>query len=77
VIGNDLHRRKQEVVFVEPVASPTSSTLPTEKQKFKETWIHLEKDATEIEEAIIRELVNRHTGWIERGGTDGSAAAQP
>ncbi|TFK46846.1 DNA/pantothenate metabolism flavo protein [Heliocybe sulcata] len=57
VIGNDLNRRKFEVVFV----SPNDGT-------FKESWLLLsEKDVRtrEIEEDIVRELVRRHQAWTD------------
>lgn len=101
VIGNDLHRRKYEVVFVErkqqsspsapqkgagdqrlvgPQTPPVSEVevdgdkLFKSAEEYKETWIRL-ADAPktcvngemEIEEVIIRELLERHTKWIEAG----------
>ncbi|KAF8652392.1 hypothetical protein AX16_004420 [Volvariella volvacea WC 439] len=72
VIGNDLHRRKFEVVFVSKRRSPTS-TPPS----FDEHWVRIDPTATvdtpagpqpkEIEEDIVAELVNRHQRWIEEG----------
>lgn len=95
VIGNDLHKRKQEVVFVErqqptpqkgsgdsrlhgaqtpPVTDRLidgDSMFPPSEQ-YKESWIRLsdlpalEADK-EIEEVIVKELLERHTRWIEAG----------
>ncbi|KAI0701393.1 phosphopantothenate-cysteine ligase [Cytidiella melzeri] len=67
VIGNDLHRRKFEVVFV----TPTNSTKPAQEpdsSQFTETWlqIDLEKEPQkEIEEDIVAELVKRHKVWAD------------
>ncbi|TYJ53417.1 hypothetical protein B9479_005964 [Cryptococcus floricola] len=93
VIGNELHRRKYEVVFVEPLSSTIrgddsisgASTPPLERlrdDQFRETWLKLDdiqegaaeagvsaggsgKDGeVEIEELIVKELVQRHQKWI-------------
>lgn len=66
VIGNELHRRKFEVVFVE-------RQDPGAEDEYKETWLRLEDlpskpaggEEVEIEEVIIQELVKRHNHWIE------------
>lgn len=63
VIGNDLNRRKYEVVFVEREKVPGS---------FCETWLRLESEESnqgekEIEEVIVRELQSRHDRWISQG----------
>ena len=80
VIGNDLQRRKFEVVFVSRKIS-TSSTTEIARQRgadatpdeFDEQWLRInipEGDAVpgfpvkEIEEEIVEELVKRHTEWI-------------
>jgi len=77
VIGNDLQRRKFEVVFVSRKIS-TSSTArqrgaDTTPDEFDERWLRInipEGDAVpgfpvkEIEEEIVEELVKRHTEWI-------------
>ncbi|TDL25114.1 phosphopantothenate-cysteine ligase [Rickenella mellea] len=59
VIGNDLHRRKFEVVFV---------SRPGDSGDIKESWLRLDeeevKDGKEIEKDIISELVQRHLAWI-------------
>ncbi|KIJ24765.1 hypothetical protein M422DRAFT_237304 [Sphaerobolus stellatus SS14] len=57
VIGNELHRRKFEVVFVSP-----SKAKPG---KFEENWIRLQDGQTEIEAGIVQQLVLRHTEWLE------------
>ncbi|KAI0087395.1 phosphopantothenate-cysteine ligase [Irpex rosettiformis] len=73
VIGNNLHRRKFEVVFVAP-AAVNSGTRPTPGQEpsevdpkdFVETWLRIDlaKDPhKEIEEDIVAELVRRHQLW--------------
>ncbi|KAG8960365.1 hypothetical protein FRC03_006604 [Tulasnella sp. 419] len=64
VIGNTLHRRKFEVVFVSPV-SPTSNS--SAERIYKEDWLVIpepEIDAgKEIEEDIILKLVEMHKQW--------------
>lgn len=107
VIGNDLHRRKYQVVFVERAEAGTKGsgdtrlggaiTPPVSElngtstgpgpglgngegeggEEYKETWLRLdelEKGTTEpregeveIEELIIRQLVERHQRWIDGG----------
>jgi len=54
VIGNDLNRRKFEVVFVS-----------TNNGTFSESWLRLREDlhTREIEEDIVDELVRRHQAW--------------
>lgn len=66
VIGNDLHRRKFEVVFVSP--NDTLSALDSTEPSFVETWIKLDPSVTpprEIEEDIVAELVKRHAAWMQ------------
>ena len=67
VIGNELHRRKYEVVFVSP-KSPLV-TLNGEKPEFIEHWVKIPTSSSvpvkEIEEDIIEELVKRHQRWID------------
>ncbi|KAF9039687.1 phosphopantothenate-cysteine ligase [Hymenopellis radicata] len=61
VIGNDLHRRKFEVVFV---SRGTDATSP-----FADSWLRIDLAShpeKEIEEDIIAELVKRHGEWIGR-----------
>lgn len=68
VVGNELNRRKFEVVFVERLSDGN----------FKESWIRLdpEQDSSlnsmigkggekEIEEDIVRNLQDRHEQWIK------------
>jgi phosphopantothenate-cysteine ligase len=93
VIGNDLHKRKYEVVFVERVngnrsrgdehisgaeTPPISRNKQLDGEEYKETWLRLsditpnthQRDGeVEIEELIIRELLQRHTEWIDAGKT--------
>ncbi|KAL0068140.1 Phosphopantothenate--cysteine ligase cab2 [Marasmius tenuissimus] len=75
VIGNDLHRRKFEVVFVSKPSTPTQ--LPGEGDEVRtsdeptEVWLKLDPQVIdqgkEIEEDIIAELVKRHQRWIKEG----------
>ncbi|EJU00501.1 phosphopantothenate-cysteine ligase [Dacryopinax primogenitus] len=60
VIGNDLYRRKFEVVFVEKDADS--------KDGFRETWVRLPEGKTEIEEEMIKKLVEMHAAWKEEKG---------
>ncbi|KAF8516534.1 DNA/pantothenate metabolism flavoprotein [Hysterangium stoloniferum] len=62
VIGNELHRRKLEVVFV----SRRDTENSTESSDFVETWIRLDKGHSEIEQEIVEELVERHGKWIHK-----------
>jgi len=80
VIGNELHRRKFEVVFVsrgvadrttrpEPADSKSlSSKAVNDSDSVEVTWLKIDENASahgkEIEEDIIDELVRRHTAWI-------------
>ena len=67
VIGNDLHRRKFEVVFVSPKTRSPSD--PTVTPEYEETWLRIDlaqDPQKEIEEDIIEELVKRHDRWIAR-----------
>ncbi|GJJ09812.1 hypothetical protein Clacol_004036 [Clathrus columnatus] len=57
VIGNELHRRKLEVVFV---------SRSSDGEGFQESWIRLKNDQSEIENEIVEELVKRHGEWINR-----------
>ena len=66
MIGNDLHRRKFQVVFVsrkhggkEPIA-------------FEESWLNIDpseaaRNGLEIEQDIVAVLVARHSLWIAHG----------
>ncbi|KAH9933775.1 phosphopantothenate-cysteine ligase [Fomitopsis serialis] len=60
VIGNDLHTRKHQVVFVSPSADKDG--------KYVEAWIRMDPSQDsikEIEEDIIVELARRHRTWID------------
>jgi len=67
VIGNDLHRRKFEIVFVSRNNDSKTS------EQFVENWLKINPALThpgieqikEIEEDIVGELVKRHTTWIQ------------
>ena len=74
VIGNDLHRRKFEVVFVTPANNtrPTVTQVPGQEfgeldpKDFSETWLRIDlakEPHKEIEEDIVAELVRRHGVW--------------
>jgi phosphopantothenate-cysteine ligase len=82
VIGNDLHRRKYEVVFVERRASKgglaVNATADDPDPMFTENWLRLAQPQSppgiagpdamrEIEEDIVRELIKRHQAWMEQG----------
>jgi len=74
VIGNDLHRRKFEVVFVSPSNGIKSAKSLDDSQasNFDETWIRidLQKDPSqEIEQDIVAELTKRHQAWIQHAKT--------
>ncbi|KAF8337040.1 phosphopantothenate-cysteine ligase, partial [Cantharellus anzutake] len=70
VIGNMLHTRKYEVVFVS-----SGEQSPSGERTFSEEWIRLKKPGaeashsatvSEIEELIIEKLVDLHQKWIEK-----------
>lgn len=76
VIGNDLHRRKFEVVFVSRKTLPPvidDSIKPADTSE--EYWLRIDIPAhpapgeavKEIEEDIVAELVKRHAEWIKQG----------
>jgi len=83
VIGNMLHTRKYEVVFV---SRRKASTQGKEKEEgpssidtFEERWLRIkipDDDPVpgfpikEIEEDIVEELVRRHTEWIRLHAQD-------
>ena len=64
VIGNELHSRKYQVVFVARTSEGTSNETT---QSFEEKWIRIDEEASqhgkEIEEDIITELARSHTAW--------------
>ncbi|KAJ9116294.1 hypothetical protein QFC22_004734 [Naganishia vaughanmartiniae] len=92
VVGNDLHRRKMEVVLVELDSASSSTADDTQKESqtssvqgggqgkaFKQSWLRLaelqeekkrqgvpreEVEGVEIEEMIVRRLVERHDQWL-------------
>ncbi|KZO91610.1 DFP-domain-containing protein [Calocera viscosa TUFC12733] len=59
VIGNDLNRRKFEVVFVEKDS--------TSKTGYKESWVTLPEGKHEIEEEMIKKLVEMHKEYMNQG----------
>ena len=80
VIGNDLHRRKFEVVFVSkkplpslpPGADETQQPTANLPDSFVEYWLRIDipdpnpgVHVKEIEEDIVSELVTRHAEWIK------------
>ncbi|KAG7094873.1 hypothetical protein E1B28_005680 [Marasmius oreades] len=81
VIGNDLNRRKFEVVFISRKLPATPNAEGDRKAAGGEpdsgqasstsvaTWLRLDPQAVEqgkeIEEDIVAELVKRHQRWIE------------
>ncbi|KAI0319307.1 phosphopantothenate-cysteine ligase [Amylostereum chailletii] len=67
VIGNDLNRRKYEVVFV---------SRAIDARAISDTWLRIDAHAInsrgqlkEIEEDIVDELVRRHDRWIAASAT--------
>ncbi|KAK0481965.1 phosphopantothenate-cysteine ligase [Armillaria luteobubalina] len=73
VIGNNLHRRKFEVVFISRSVQPDGDALtgkPNEvTSKFVEHWLRIDLDrdpSKDIEEDIISELVRRHEAWVKK-----------
>ncbi|PCH35405.1 phosphopantothenate-cysteine ligase [Wolfiporia cocos MD-104 SS10] len=66
VIGNDLHTRKHQVIFVSP-SPKTSSSLQgnSDEQHFEQVWLRIDPadKNKEIEEDIVAELVVRHRAW--------------
>ncbi|KAJ7599381.1 DNA/pantothenate metabolism flavoprotein [Mycena floridula] len=70
VIGNDLHSRKHQVVFVSRKPLPPGETPdkadPDPTASFSESWLRIDPEQnTEIEQDIVNELVRRHNKWIE------------
>ncbi|KAF8636944.1 hypothetical protein AX17_003195 [Amanita inopinata Kibby_2008] len=81
VIGNDLHRRKFEVVFV------SRRFVAASKPVFDESWLRIDpppashssshvNHVKEIEEDIVAELVRRHGQWIENSHRNGEARVE-
>ncbi|KAF9528612.1 DNA/pantothenate metabolism flavoprotein [Crepidotus variabilis] len=77
VIGNDLHRRKFEVVFVSKKAASQDLTSSSQEDPFEEQWLRIPQSVVdqttpgfpikEIEEDIVQELIKRHTLWVKQG----------
>src|SRR3979411_2155004 len=76
VIGNDLHRRKYEVVFVSRKHKLNSHAAESVVPEFEESWLRIPSSTStstedghvkEIEEDIVKELVRRHDKWIQTG----------
>jgi len=83
VIGNDLNRRKYEVVFVSRSPPGLQRALDAEGSRngdppspgFVESWLRINVPSPilgsgqvkEIEEDIVAELVRRHEQWISDG----------
>ena len=69
VIGNELHRRKFEGVFVSPKDSTPvqeSGEGEPDPSLFSESWVQIDlaqNPSKEIEEDIVVELVKRHRVW--------------
>ena len=68
VIGNDLHRRKFEVVFVSPASGKPiqDASDGLDASLFSESWLRIDPSEAitkEIEEDIVAELVKRHRVW--------------
>lgn len=80
VIGNDLHRRKYEVVFVSPKSPSSKTTTDQSDDEFEEYWLRIPIPDTsgnvsphqvkEIEEDIVAELLKRHSAWIDQVPVD-------
>lgn len=71
VIGNDLNRRKYEVVFVSRRNDFTTRT-DDDESGFQKSWLRINPPTSsnpqavkEIEEDIVAELIGRHKIWIE------------
>jgi phosphopantothenate-cysteine ligase len=72
VIGNDLNRRKYEVVFVSR-RNDFTKRPDDDASGFQKNWLHINPSSAssnprhvkEIEEDIVVELVGRHKIWIE------------
>jgi phosphopantothenate---cysteine ligase (ATP) len=63
VIGNDLSRRKQEVVFVTRQGEEWLRVTPAGSS------VSASAGPVEIEVEIVDRLVRKHTDWIEGGET--------
>jgi phosphopantothenate-cysteine ligase len=75
VIGNELHTRKYQVVFVERVKGSAAAAEGGEKvldggisaSKYTEQWMKIREQDGEIEKVMVELLVKRHDRWIENG----------
>ena len=82
MIGNDLHRRKFEVVFVSPRSASSASAKQTDSTRpsvdgYEETWLRIDlanDPHKEIEEDIVAELVKRHSDWIAAASSPGKSS---
>lgn len=70
VIGNDLNRRKYEVVFVSKHSDKSSAPESRKSQDgndYTDTWLSLSQEeidaGKEIEEGIVSRLVKMHDDW--------------
>ncbi|KAG8838010.1 hypothetical protein FRB91_003077 [Serendipita sp. 411] len=73
VIGNELHTRKYQVIFVErerkKTAGPASSNV-FDDNSFSEEWIRIdENEDLEIEKLIVEKLITKHDAWIKKQKT--------
>ena len=70
VIGNDLHTRKYQVVFVVRPNVPASAINGDLSKINSDTWLRVNDDdianGKELEEDIVIELVKRHDIWINK-----------
>ena len=80
VIGNELHTRKYQVVFVERVegsaarggknvfdGSKEANQGGSPVSKYTEQWVKIREQDGEIERVMVELLVKRHDRWIEKG----------
>jgi len=77
VIGNELHSRKYQVVFVERVEGPAAGggegvlsrgeEADKSGPKYTEQWVKIQEQDGEIEKVMIKLLMKRHDRWIENG----------
>ena len=80
VIGNELHTRKYQVVFVERVegsaAGPDEKVLGGNEEtheagssvpKYTEQWVKIRGQDGEIEKIMVELLVKKHDRWIANG----------
>ena len=70
MIGNDLHHRKYQVVFVTPASALSSTATPASEPHsgYDEAWLRIDaanEPLKEIEEDIVAELVKRHDLWVD------------